>query len=418
MQNQSPDKIIDFSDPGDDVAARFKYQHNYAALTAISVLDDLSEVEVVICENHEDFLVKLRSGKFIAVQVKTRDIALEKLKANDASVKKAISKFCRLEHQFPNKFQNFDLSTNYNFWSGKEDHRNLPYLLQKISERGHLRRLRKGTPLEAFVSSISEGENYPPEVIFTALSKTVLNGRDEKVGHLKGVLIDAVGQTAIGCELTYADTVRLSERLIHMACEASSLGLGEKIQSAYEPGVSFDDAINNLTLEGKILTAEKIAALFAEFSGTSSEPLSIEGLVPLEDLPHDLARMFQKLAAGELQKCRIDLMEDLVRSFQHLQVKWARKYGSNKAKELTDDLLAKVLVDCVEAEAQIGDTEAPFAKEKYDNLKLELEQRISLQSKSTHSVTREHMLGAAGVLTEQCKVWWSPKFELMDQQSE
>lgn len=417
MLNEGPDKLLDVSDPGDDVSARFKYQHTYAALTAIKAIDETSDVETVICENHEDFIVKLTNGKFIAVQVKTRSISLEKLKANDSSVKKALTKFCRLEQKFPDEFQNYDLSTNFNFWTEKEDHRNLPYLLAKTMERGNLKRLRKGTTLKTFIESISEGETFSAEVVFSALSKTVLNGRDEKVGHLSSVLIDAVGQTDIGRDLTYADTVRLSERLIHIACDASSLRLGKNVQAAYEPGVSFQNAINNLQLEGKTLTSDTISGYFDEFSNNSSEPLSIEGLVPLEDLPHDLARMFQKLAAGELQKCRIDLMEDLVRSFQHLQVKWSRKYGPDKAKELTDDLLAKVLVDCVEAEAKIGDTGVPFAKEKYDNLRDELKERVSSQITSPHSVTREHMLGAAGVLTEQCKVWWSPVFDLMEDQS-
>jgi hypothetical protein len=49
----SPDTVLDTTDPGDDVASRFNYQHCYAAINAIRLISGESVV-AVICENHED----------------------------------------------------------------------------------------------------------------------------------------------------------------------------------------------------------------------------------------------------------------------------------------------------------------------------------------------------------------------------
>jgi hypothetical protein len=78
----SPDSVLDTTDPGDDVASRFNYQHCYAAINAIRLISDESVV-AVICENHEDILVKRTAGNFIGSQIKTRALTLPPFKSTD-----------------------------------------------------------------------------------------------------------------------------------------------------------------------------------------------------------------------------------------------------------------------------------------------------------------------------------------------
>ncbi|MDW9545710.1 DUF4297 domain-containing protein [Sinorhizobium meliloti] len=72
----SPDLVLDKADPGDDVAARFDDQHSYAAINAIRLITGNGDCIEIICENHEDFLLKNGAGKLIGTQIKTRKIAL------------------------------------------------------------------------------------------------------------------------------------------------------------------------------------------------------------------------------------------------------------------------------------------------------------------------------------------------------
>jgi len=54
----SPDAMLDKSDPGDDIAARYDYQHCYAAINAIRLITDEENAVELICENYEDLLIK------------------------------------------------------------------------------------------------------------------------------------------------------------------------------------------------------------------------------------------------------------------------------------------------------------------------------------------------------------------------
>ncbi|MBX5272252.1 MULTISPECIES: dsDNA nuclease domain-containing protein [unclassified Rhizobium] len=104
----SPDLTLDENDPGDDVAARFEYQYSYAAINAIRLVTGKADFDEVICESHEDFLLKRSDGKFIGTQIKTRNITRPPFKAREAQVIRALAKFCVLDKKFPDSFHGFD----------------------------------------------------------------------------------------------------------------------------------------------------------------------------------------------------------------------------------------------------------------------------------------------------------------------
>jgi hypothetical protein len=57
-----PGDILDTEDPGDDVQRRFRYQHAYAAIQCLKLLEPTSEFIAVYCENHEDVLLRDTTG--------------------------------------------------------------------------------------------------------------------------------------------------------------------------------------------------------------------------------------------------------------------------------------------------------------------------------------------------------------------
>lgn len=48
---KSPDLVLDKADPGDDVSARFDYQHTYAAINAIRLITGEGDCVEIICES-------------------------------------------------------------------------------------------------------------------------------------------------------------------------------------------------------------------------------------------------------------------------------------------------------------------------------------------------------------------------------
>ncbi|MGY3584986.1 hypothetical protein ACVIGB_005954 [Bradyrhizobium sp. USDA 4341] len=109
----APDTVLDKTDPGADIARRFFYQHCYAAINAIRLITDPQDVAEVICENHEDILVKRPEGSFVAMQIKTRALILPPFKSSDAQVKSALVRFCTLDKTFPNAFDTFDFGITH-----------------------------------------------------------------------------------------------------------------------------------------------------------------------------------------------------------------------------------------------------------------------------------------------------------------
>src|SRR5882672_7831950 len=97
----SPDTVLDKDDQGDDVALRFNYQHCYAAINAIRLITDESNIAEIICENHEDVLIKHPIGGLIGSQIKTRALHLPPFKSSDTQIKSALVKFCALDAKFP-----------------------------------------------------------------------------------------------------------------------------------------------------------------------------------------------------------------------------------------------------------------------------------------------------------------------------
>jgi hypothetical protein len=167
----SPDAVLDKNDPGDDVALRFNYQHCYAAINAISLVTDEPNFAEVICENHEDILIKPRVGKLIGSQIKTRLLVLPPFKASDAQIQSALVKFCRLDSKFPDSFGGFDFTTNHGFWSEAETSHNLPWMLSEIRERGGVKGLRSTNPLREFVEKLAKEAGLKPNEVAATLQK-------------------------------------------------------------------------------------------------------------------------------------------------------------------------------------------------------------------------------------------------------
>src|SRR5262245_13948913 len=96
LETQYPPKIpnLDLTpakgDPGDETGRRFQFQYTYAACMACACLDPIAKVTEVFCEHHEDVLIKRPSGRYIGIQVKTRDGG-EPFKASDEEMLAALT---------------------------------------------------------------------------------------------------------------------------------------------------------------------------------------------------------------------------------------------------------------------------------------------------------------------------------------
>lgn len=415
MHDLTPSTQLDDSDPGDDVIARFRYQFCNVAINALRLVSNPEWAKSVICENFEDLILERHDGSFVAIQVKTKARHLPPMKLTDEAVEKSIVRFIKLDKQFPDKVAEFQFVTNHEMWTDRDNQANLVWLLAQVTDAATISRLRKTNPKKIAVERLCEAAEATPDEVISTLLRTKCSTRKEDIKSIEKAVEHAVGECEQCTELQYATVVRLAEDLIAEASTASTKGRKTLVPMLYAADADFVEVFSEMSLLGKQIDRQRVEQIIAERLVPTDEPLMIGNIVTLGDLPNGLPRMVQKMAAGGVQASRINHTQDLVRSFESLEIKWVIKYGQKKAHVMVNDLLARTLTDCIEAQVEAAPTASVYGSQQYSVLKRVLEERYSRERDTLYGCKPDHLIGAAGVLTESCKVWWSDYFELLEE---
>ncbi len=416
--SQGPHEILDSTDPGDDVALRFNYQHCYAAIYAIRMLQIEPDVIEVICENHEDLLVRKNPSDFVGVQVKTRVLTQPPFRAKDNALISALARFVRLEARFPGSFSAFEFITNHDFWQEEDNEHNAPFLLQSLKARGGVKGLQHTHVLRMWVQRIAAEAGADEALVVRVLMKCLLKARNEPITSIKRDVVDALAECP-GLGHTPIDSLRkMASALVGLACDASTKSLGTSTLALYEPGKDLAAALVTQQLEAKRLRKSQLEETIAIAGHAPAiEALSTSSDLALADLPKSLPVLYQKLERGRLEAVRVVQLENLVHSVEALYFRWAARHGAKRANEQIADLMAIVQFDCTEAKVEASQAGDPFASIMYEALYNRLVERCSKSDEQVYHCRPEHLMGAAGVLTEECKVWWSEPFDLLPSSS-
>jgi hypothetical protein len=363
----APDTELDKSDPGDDVAARFDFQHCYAAINAIRLITNEASVMEVICENHEDFIIKMPAGRFVGTQIKTRLHTLPAFKANDDQVTKGLKRFCLLDRKFPGAFQTFDFTTNHFFWEEEESKSNLPWLLKVLQERGGIKGLPGKNPLRQFVEEIAAKAGLKPAEVAVTLQKTTTRGHQMAVGHIRGLVRDALAECPGIQELPLGMVAQMANAIIDLARAASAKTMKGPITDLFAPGTDLVQVIDDQVLAGKKICKADVQAIIDGFKAdaTPYQDLDLTTLITPADVPTNLVWAMRKLARGGVETGRVTNIEDRIRSFEFLYIEWSRKYGAEEALKRYNNVLAAVQHEAAEAQAKAEKAGEPYGSEMY-----------------------------------------------------
>ena len=119
-------------DAGADTQRRFRHQACYTALLSLSLLDDGGPIAELYCEHHEDVILKLKSARFKAIQLKTRLVGGVPFKTTDAEIVGALCKFVSLEAKFPGVFESYLIASNVGFWHERKNGSNLEFVVSEL----------------------------------------------------------------------------------------------------------------------------------------------------------------------------------------------------------------------------------------------------------------------------------------------
>jgi hypothetical protein len=404
----SPEYVPAIDDPGDDIGRRFAYQWSYAAIMACGALDENSHVEEVFCEHHEDILIKLRTGRFCGVQIKTRNPAGDPFKANDEEVLNAISKFAKLENAFGHFFEHFSLCTNHAFRITK-NRTSLPHILDLAQSAAE-----DAPPpiLASYLNRIAPEAATPAGCALRTLRKTKCDHALPKLDSIKDKLCNAIYQSfPLAADVSHRLLLHLAELLQAEAQRAATLDNLNAVPLYLSiPGYNANQA-DRLRIDGKRLTKDRILKILRD-AIAGNPPLTPEQCKP-ENAAFGMTELTRKLSAGGLSITTINNATTLTASAINLYFRWQNKLGPERAMERYGQIKAIVLNICSEAHEITKTADGFFGPKMLIALRDKLSKYVSCDPDAVFRCRKEHLEGFAFELTRSCLVWWSNAFNLL-----
>jgi Spy/CpxP family protein refolding chaperone len=405
----SPTDSRDQSDPGDEVIRKFRYQHAYGVVLAVLVLKQSRPYRAIWCEQHEDLLAERNDNLFEAFQVKTRKPETGAWNISDDAFVKSISRFIKLDSEYPGQITKFYFVSNAGF-SASEAKKSI-----------HLSPVKLMNAI--LVSQAPTDLSDPPLKGFALLRSLV--GCDEAAlfsllqrlelvhGPTERAFEDEICQTHLPsldhCEgLSAGSLAKILNALIARMELAASLRSNDPLRHCVGITASGED---DPYLHAKRVTANDIQLVLQD-----SLYMGVQYPEELATLSLDATResrtvLKKKLEAGGLG-AHFEVMRRMALTAQYALIDLGTRAGNGR--KLQAQVENVVFLECDEAYLR-----AKTQSEIYGTLMLlDLQERLKrVATTEALKVDRqpyEVLVGVAGLLSDDCQVWWSEQFSLED----
>lgn len=399
---------LDKMDRGDDTQRRFRYQNSCACLISLKMLEDDSTYQEIYCEHFEDILLKLKTGKYAGVQIKTRDNNLGCFDIKDEAVENSISRFIKLDIQFKGLFSYFVLATNVGFY--KSDSKGLNELI-KWSKTIQLSSILKSrTEFAKLVKKLSGSiSDCSCEDVITTLSKIRTKGDMPQFNDIEDKIFSKL--CALGTYGTIPPRIiKLAiSRLIMKHFDASSLVYNGRMDF-YVFAKDYEGDEIQITIRSKTINKEIITSIINEVIENPEPIIKTKNPESILSIPKTTSVLERKMDKGDINIDNVTLMKDNKFATESFMTK--EYYRSNKLSEEKYNQIRQIVLNECQASYDSFNKNSIFGLEMLNDVRNRLMERYKLDKTCFFGCTPEHLLGMAGILTEECKVWWSEKFEI------
>lgn len=450
-----PDQVLNPKDPGDDMRRRIRFQDVRATCYILALFDEEEAIIEIICEQQEDILVKLRNGRFKGVQIKTREDGATPFKAGDEEILKSLQRFIEEEREFPGQFEEFIYGCNCGFWQDKKNSSNFLHVLDsakgktradapklvldflkrlcpapkapKTPKAPKVKKTTKSTAsncaVDAPVQSTAATQTptvQPTEtheqtldralLVLQKVSATTTPALTEMTAPVISLLarLECVGKNQ-----SYDDLNSIAEALLAEVAKASAMTHASFKRHYFEickdPEKARADSILSAKRFDRARAEEVIRRAFR-----AKTPLSDGTTFAADKLPAGTRTQQAKMTAGGIV---IDDIEEAVQQRQaaeYVLSTWINKFGVSKANAQYQDLRSAVLTEANEAKKQASEAQpdAQYGAAMLTLVKGRVRQLHQDNDNAYHGVRYDQLLGIAGIMTEECPLWWSQRFDL------
>jgi hypothetical protein len=444
-----PDQVLNPGDPGDDTQRRFRYQAVRACCYILAIFDEEEGIEEVFCEHHEDILLKYRSGTFLGVQIKTKLDGSVPVKAGDEEVIRSLKRFIETEKEFPGYFDGYLLASNSGFWRDVKNGSNLQHVLDETSGKdlksaGKLvqtllaKLCPEPKPLKAKAApkkAKGAGKaNKQAETISTDTPTSAGPSETHDVQLQRGLevlkklrleltppmanmelpLLEALAKCPlVGQHHLYSDLKTIADTLIaevllasskeHASCKTHYFAI------CRNPGQAQTESL----IAAKRFARSRADEVIRRGFGRVPRP-SVTTPFSVDQLPQGTRIQQAKMTAGGIVIDDVDEAVQQRQAAEYIVSTWINKYGVPKANAKYQDVRSAVLTECNEAKNQAAQAGGQYGPDTLGLVKERVRALHAHEGPRLHDLRYDQLLGIAGFLTEECRLWWSEKFDLSE----
>lgn len=400
-------------DRGDETQERFRYQWAIGVCLLAQGLTGSRAIKALWCEHHEDFLIELSSGRFIAVQVKTDGGENARWRWSDTALVDSITRFCVLEKSHGNSIDNYEFFSNAEPYvpgasSGKDttvasSPMRLVDCCKATCNPEHI-----AEPYSSALNGLAKKTGHELLVVFRVLKKLrfalgpVLRGYEDT---LSAKVIPEIP----GCaSLLLVACCRLRDELISLvqnACRLNSPGVDGAISYLANNGRA------EFALRGKCITLESASELISRAGNSHFRFIDSGTGLKLGTTPGRTEVLQRKMLNAyigsqfESLRLRMDSADQRLLERAYLE--------PEQFEAIAQQLQGAVLVECKDAEAAMFD----HADEKTRGMaiyRMVLQRMAHLAENEPGRVCSEPkdtLMGVAGMLSGECKFAWGTPLE-------
>lgn len=396
------------SDRGDETQERFRYQWAIGVWLLAQSLTGVRGIRALWCEHHDDYLLELQVGRYIAVQVKTDSRENARWRWSDDALVDSVLRFCALENTHGTVIDGYEFVSNA-----------APYVPAATTKRNDSLAASPDRLIQCCRSASSHSDLKDPyKAAFTGLvgkigcDSTVLFQVLRKLRFAQGPVLRGYDDTFAasivpklpGCAgLTTVSCCRLRDELIGLvqaACRLRVEGIDGAV--AYLATNGRPDA----AIRGKCITPEAAAELMGRVRQPtfrfvdSGAGIDIGSTVGRAEVLNRKMRNAYLGSQFETLRMRMDSADQRLMERALLE--------PDGFDAIANQLVSTVLVECKDVEAMAFD----HADEKTRGLaiyKQILQRMDSLAKEEPERVCREPkdtLMGIAGMLSGECKFAW------------
>lgn len=405
---QTPADILDATDPGDDTQERFRYQHAYGVILLAGAAREDLPYTAIWCEHHEDLLGERTDGLWDGYQVKTQRPENGAWDLQKEALKHSIKRFVTLDQRFPGRIHELTFVSNCEFQNSdaKDKIGRSPIrLLAAIRNAATSDDL--DPPFNHAFESLRAYCDCPAVSLFAVLKKVRFAIGPALASFDAELTQNHLPHLPECASLSVPALKALRDELVSLVYRASAQANEDPTRHWY---CILDTDHRNPALQAKKIPVAQFADLIRQRHGVPFRYLPGSGYLELGHASENTTRLLKKMVRGGIGS-HFETMRRRALSAEYHLLELVQRMP-DRFESALNQIVSVVQDACDDAQLNTEAQEAPYGRPMLKDVQQRLKDIAEHRSEMVERQPYECLVGIAGLLSGECKVWWSEPFDL------